>query len=388
MRKVLVIALGLGLVLGLTGCSAIGQALRAALPELAATPTAEVVTATPSPLRVELPGLTAADIVRAEEDLVAGIYKQVSPAVVHITSRVMEMSFFFGPLPREGTGSGFVIDGEGHIVTNYHVIENAESVEVTLVDGSVLPARVIGTDPQSDLALIQVDGLAGKLQPIGLGHSADLQVGQRAIAIGNPFGLDRTLTTGVISSLGRPLEIDDRVLYDVIQTDAAINPGNSGGPLLDSSGQVIGVNTAIQSEAENIGFAVPVDTVRRVVPELLAHGRYRHPWTGFEGYSITPGLAKALELPVERGILVARMVRGSPAAEAGLRGATRQVIVGNSRVLAGGDVITAIDGRPVADNNDLGRYLELQARVGQTVELTVLREGREQTLSLQLAESP
>ena len=389
-RPVFVALLAIGLAVALSGCCFAGRTGREASPSPTAQPTSTpvvaVATPTPGPVKVDLEGLSVADIVRAEEALVADIYDRVSPAVVHITSRVVEMDFFFGPMPSEGTGSGFIIDREGHIVTNNHVVANARSVEVTLADGTVLPAAIIGTDTANDLALIKVDAPPEKLQPVELGESASLRVGQRAIAIGNPFGLDRTLTVGVISSLGRPLEIDDQVIYDVIQTDAAINPGNSGGPLLDSSGRVIGVNTAIRSEAENIGFAVPVDTVRRVVPELLAHGRYRHPWAGFVGYAITPGLAEALELPVQQGVLVARVVPGSPAARAGLRGARRQVLVGNYRVLAGGDIVIAVDGQRVASTRDLDRYLEMHTRVGQTVELTVLRDGRQLTLSVELIE--
>ncbi len=395
MKRLLVIASLGALALGAIGCCPAELALRPALatptPGPTATPAIVVVTATPVPasLPAAPTGLTQADIARAEEALVVDIYQRVSPAVVHITSRVTEMDFFFGPLPREGTGSGFIVDREGHIVTNNHVIENAESVEVTLVDGTALPARVVGADPVSDLAVLQVQAPPDKLSPVELGQSASLKVGQRAIAIGNPFGLDRTLTVGVISSLGRPLELENgSFMYDIVQTDAAINPGNSGGPLLDSYGRVIGVNTAIRSGAENIGFAVPVDTVRRVMPELLAHGRYRHPWAGFVGYSITPSLAEALALPVKQGILVARVSSDGPAAAAGLRGATEEVIVGNSRVLAGGDIVVAVDGRAVVDNQSLARYLELETRVGQTIVLTILRAGREQTLSFVLVESP
>ncbi len=391
MRKPgLIAAVVAALAVALAGCCFTGQTARTTpAPPTAGptqTPIIVIATPTPGPLVVGLEGLSLADIVRAEEALVADIYDRVSPAVVHITSRVIEMDFFFGPMPSEGTGSGFIIDREGHIVTNHHVVANADSVEVTLADGTVLPADVIGTDPGNDLALIKVEAIPEELQPVELGESASLRVGQRAIAIGNPFGLDRTLTVGVISSLGRPLEIDNQVIYDVIQTDAAINPGNSGGPLLDSGGRVIGVNTAIRSGAENIGFAVPVDTVRRVIPELLTHGRYRHPWVGFVGYSITPGLAEALKLPVQQGVLVARVAPSSPAARAGLHGATRQVRVGNYRVLAGGDIVTAIDDQAVTSTRDLDRYLELQTRVGQVVELTVLRNGQELVLSVELIE--
>jgi 2-alkenal reductase len=252
-----------------------------------------------------------------------------------------------------------------------------------------VPAEIVGTDPYSDLAVIKIDVPPDKLYPVELGSSVDLRVGQRAIAIGNPFGLDRTLTTGVISSLGRPLETESgQVIYNVIQTDAAINPGNSGGPLLDSQGLVIGVNTAIQTGAENIGFAIPVDTVKRVVPELIEKGRYRHPWLGDLSYSIDSELAQNLGLPVDKGILIAQIYRDSPAAKAGLRGGNRQVIVGNRRIITGGDIIVAIDGRPVKSNEDLTVYLETETQVGQVVELTILRGDQEMTIEAKLDEMP
>jgi S1-C subfamily serine protease len=330
-----------------------------------------------------------AEAVDVEEQRIISIYEKASPAVVHIASQVITMSFFWGPIPQEGTGSGFVIDSKGHIVTNNHVVEGADEVHVTLADGTRVPAEIVGTDPYSDLAVIKIDVPPDKLYPVELGSSVDLRVGQRAIAIGNPFGLDRTLTTGVISSLGRPLEVESgQVIYNVIQTDAAINPGNSGGPLLDSQGRVIGVNTAIQTGAENIGFAIPVDTVKRVVPELIEKGRYRHPWLGDLSYSIDSELAQNLGLPVDKGILIAQIYRGSPAAKAGLRGGNRQVIVGNRRIIAGGDIIVAIDGRPVKSNEDLTVYLETETQVGQVAELTILRGDQEMTIEVKLDEMP
>jgi len=349
------------------------------------TPTPIVIVVTPTPLPLQM----LLEMADAEEQLVINVYEKASPAVVHIASRVITMSFFWGSIPQEDTGSGFIIDKEGHIVTNNHVIEGADEVHVTLADGTRELAEVVGSDPFNDLAVIKINVSAEKLHPVELGSSADLRVGQRAIAIGNPFGLDRTLTTGVISSLGRPLEVErGRVIYNVIQTDAAINPGNSGGPLLDSRGRVIGVNTAIHTGAENIGFAVPVDTVKRVVPELIETGRYRHPWLGTLSYSIDPELAQGLGLPVEKGLLVAQIYRGSPAAQAGLRGGDRQVIVGNRRIIAGGDIIVAIDGRPVENHENLTVYLETETRVGQVVELTVVRDGREMTIEVELGEVP
>lgn len=339
-----------------------------------------------TPTRLPDPLLAPLD---AEEQLIANVYERVAPAVVHITSRVTRLTFFFGPAPSEGTGSGFVIDNEGHIVTNYHVIENADSVEVLLSDETQAPATIVGVDPPNDLALLKIDAPPEQLSPVELGSSAELRVGQRAIAIGNPFGLDRTLTAGVISALGRPLQTsEDNVIFDVVQTDAAINPGNSGGPLLDSRGRVIGVNTAIRQNAEGIGFAVPVDTLKRVLPPLKELGYYPHPWLGFVGYDIRPGLAEALDLPVESGILVAQLFRDGPAAAAGLRGAQEEVIIGNRRILAGGDVVVGVDQEPIDEWNDLHAYLELETQVGDRVTVHVLRDGEPVEIEMEVAARP
>lgn len=324
-----------------------------------------------------------------EEELITNLYQRVGQTVVHITSRVTAMNFFFGAVPSEGTGSGFILDADGHVVTNYHVIEGADSIEVTLADESTLEATVVGIDPPNDLALLRIDAPPDSLTPVELGDSSSLRVGQRAIAIGNPFGLDRTLTVGVISALGRPLQTsDDNVIFNVVQTDAAINPGNSGGPLLDSRGRVIGVNTAIRQDAQGIGFAVPVNTVKRVLPALMEHGYYPHPWLGFLGYDITPGLARALELAVRDGILVAQVYRDSPAAQAGLRGAQREVIVGNQRLLAGGDIVVGIDEEQVGDWQDLSQYLEISTQVGDEVTLHIVRDGEQLALAMTVAEQP
>jgi len=335
----------------------------------APTQTPYVIVATPTPLSET--DLAPIDI---EEELISNLYERVSPSVVHVASRVVTMDFFFGPMSSEGTGSGFVWDDQGHIVTNYHVIADADRVEVILSDESRVEAEVIGVDPRNDLAVLRVDPLVTQLQPLTLGVAEDIRVGQRAIAIGNPFGLDRTLTTGVISALGRPLQTEDgQVIFNVVQTDAAINPGNSGGPLLNSRGEVVGVNTSIQQGAEGIGFAVPVDTLQRVVPVLISAGRYQHPTLGLLGYSINAALAEELRLPVERGVLVAQLARGGPADAAGIRGAQEQVIIGNQRVLSGGDIILAIDRHDVTDWNELQEYLELNTHVGDTVTLSLLR---------------
>jgi S1-C subfamily serine protease len=349
-------------------------------PDPTATPI--VLVATPTPLGEDM--LEPIDI---EEQLVTNLYERVGPSVVHITAQVITVNFFFGPLPNEGTGSGFVYDDQGHIVTNYHVIEGAESIEVKFSDEFEVPARVVGIDPPNDLAVLALETLPEDLQPLTLGSSSALRVGQRTIAIGNPFGLDRTLTTGVVSALGRPLRTEDEdLIFDVIQTDAAINPGNSGGPLLNSRGEVIGINTAIREDAQGIGFAVPVNTVKRIVPVLIADGTYPHPWTGLLGYSIEADLARRLRLPVDKGILVAQLYRDGPAALAGIRGAAQEVIVGNRRYLIGGDIITAVNGQPVTGWDSLSQYLELNTAVGDIVTLSLIRQG--QTLEVELTLMP
>ena len=352
----------------------------------AVPPRVVVVVATPTP------GPPPEGIDIGEERVIA-VYQQVSPAVVFITTRVLRESFFFGVYPEEGAGSGFLWDREGHIVTNYHVVEGAQTVEVSFGDDRVREATIVGVDPINDLAVLRVEDPPADVTPITPGDGSTLRVGQRAIAIGNPFGkFERTLTTGVVSALNRTVTIDENtVLRHVIQTDAAINRGNSGGPLLDSSGRLIGVNSAIYSPSgtsAGVGLAISVDTVVRVVPELIARGRYPHPWLGVVGYDITPALAKALALPVEQGLLVARIYRNSPAASAGLRGARREVVVGNRIILAGGDIITAIDGRPIHSMDDLEAYLEEETRVGQTVTVEVLREGEPLSLTAELIEMP
>lgn len=347
----------------------------------APTQTPYIIVATPTPL-------SEADLrpLDVEEQLITNLYERVGPSVVHIASRVVTMDFFFGPMASEGTGSGFVWDDQGHIVTNYHVIADADRIEVIFSDESQAEAEVVGIDPRNDLAVLRVDPSTTRLQPVQLATAEAMRVGQRAIAIGNPFGLDRTLTTGVISALGRPLETEDgEFIFNVIQTDAAINPGNSGGPLLNSRGEVIGVNTSIRQGAEGIGFAVPVETVRRIVPVLIAEGRYQHPSLGLLGYSITAALADELALPVERGILVAQLLRGGPADVAGVRGAQQQVVVGNRRILAGGDIIVAIDGVEVVDWNGLQEYLELNKRVGEFVTLSLLRGQEPLQITVTLA---
>jgi S1-C subfamily serine protease len=387
-RTIIWVALA-SLVVGvMLGCSFVSQLIPTPLPT--PTPTPRVVAvATPTTVLPTLPAdLSGLDL---EEQRVIDVYARVGPAVVFITSEIPVFTFF-GVETQEGTGSGFVIDTEGHIITNNHVVENAERIIVTLDDETSVEARLVGTDPGNDVAVIQIDVPRDKLHPVRLGTSADLRVGQTAIAIGNPFRLDRTLTTGVISSLGRPLNTESgRPIFDVIQTDAAINPGNSGGPLLNTKGEVIGVNTAIVSPSGGsvgLGLAVPIDTVRRVANSIIEKGYYPHPWLGVSGISVIPELAESLGLPVERGVLVAEVTRGQAAANAGLRGGDRRVRVGNYVVPIGGDIVIAIDGASIRAMEDLVRHLETKTEVGQLVELTIMREGREQMVQVRLGEQP
>jgi len=307
-----------------------------------------------------------------EESLTIALFRKASPSVVNITTLTVRPDFLSLNLLEipEGTGSGFVWDNAGHIVTNFHVIQNADSAQVTLADQSTLRARRIGVSPDKDLAVLQIDVPKRRLRPISIGSSNDLRVGQKVYAIGNPFGLDQTLTTGVISALGREIEsVTRRPLRGVIQTDAAINPGNSGGPLLDSAGRLIGVNTQIFSPSGasvGIGFAIPVDTVNRVVPQLIRYGKIIRPGLGVKVAG--DQLSREWGLP---GVLVLEVVPGKAAAKAGIR-PTRRDLTGQWVV---GDVIIAMDGKQIDSVNNLYLALE-QYKIGETVTLTVLREGK------------
>jgi S1-C subfamily serine protease len=339
-----------------------------------------VVTATPAPPQAA----TATPIIQVSnelEDLYVNLYERASPSVVHITSRSQVFDFYRGTVPQEGTGSGFVYDDQGHIVTNQHVVEGADEVEVVLADGTAAKAKIIGSDAYNDLAVLKVDGVnPDLLKPLPLGVSHGLKVGMRVIAIGNPFGLDRTLTTGVISALGRTIERDNQAaLGEMIQTDAAINPGNSGGPLLNLHGEIIGVNSSIQSPSGGsvgIGFAVPIDTLKRVVPELIANGRFVHPSLAFNAYEINSDLADALKLPVQKGLLIAQLQSGGSAERAGVHGATGRMRSYNGYLHTGGDILTAIDDKPIATRDAMTIYLETTKRAGDTVRLTIIRDGK------------
>lgn len=311
------------------------------------------------------------------------VYREMSPGVVHITRTVDVQHGFWGVYPQQGTGSGSIIDNQGHILTNFHVVRNARRIDVTLANKSNYKASVVGIDPQNDIAVIKIDAPADKLNIIPLGTSKDLVVGEKVLAIGNPFGLDRTLTTGVISGLGRPLETDDgRVIENVIQTDASINPGNSGGPLLDKYGNMIGVNTAIFSPSGGsvgIGFAIPIDIVKSIIPELIAQGRVRRGYLGVSMVPLTPAIAQEFNINVNEGVIVVRVLPDSAADNAGLRG------LPNSKEI--GDIVISVDGKPVKDSGELANIIS-NHKPGDKLTFGVLRDGKQIQLTVTLDEQP
>jgi putative serine protease PepD len=320
------------------------------------------------------------------------VYQQLRASVVEITSTVNGR---FGQ--SEGEGSGVIIDEQGFILTNYHVVSGADTLEVTLADGSTLPATMAGYDAGNDLAVIRIDPSAGGLTAAPLGDSDQLQVGDTVFAIGNPFGLEGTFTEGIISALSRTYSSDSttRPLRNLIQTDAAVNPGNSGGPLVNCYGEVIGINALLENptgDSVNVGvaFAVPINTAKQFLPAMLAGETVSHPWLGIAGQEITPALAQELDLPVDEGVYVTLVAAGSPAQRAGLEGAFRSEAQAtqSSSVPSGGDVIVAADGQTVASVEDLAGYLDTQKTPGDTVQLQVVRAGQELSLEATLAEWP
>ena len=354
--------------------------------------------------------LEASEVLDVLQNALTQIYEQVSPSVVNIQMTMdsigqAEIPSFPGmpSLPdnmpeQQGLASGFVWDTNGHIVTNNHVVDGASELSVTFYDGTTVPAKVVGTDPNSDLAVIKVDVPADQLHPVQMADSTGVKVGQLAVAIGNPFGLEGTMTVGFVSALGRSLPVDSRSLTgsytipDIIQTDAPINPGNSGGVLVDDQGQVIGVPTAIESTSgtnAGIGFAVPSAIVQKVVPALIDEHTVEYSWLGIQGTTMTADLAEAMELDRDqRGALVIAVTADSPAEKAGLHGSDTQVDLDGEQAEVGGDVIVAIDDRPVKEFDDLVAYLVGSTSVGDKVNLTILRDGKEQTVEVTLAARP
>ena len=319
------------------------------------------------------------------------VYEKGADGVVNITSTALQTDFFFNVFPTQGSGSGAVLDTKGHILTNHHVVANAQKLEVALADGSRWPAKLIGSDPDNDLAVIKIDAPKEKLKVIPMGDSKNLRIGQKVLAIGNPFGLERTLTTGVISSLGRTIRSEvGALIEDVIQTDAAINPGNSGGPLLNSEGEIIGINSVIISPSGGnvgIGFAIPVNTAKRLIPELISKGYVTHPWIGATIQTLSPAVAKYLKLKIDRGALIAEVLKGGPADKAGLKGGSERVQVGNMIVLVGGDIVVKADDQEITTNEQLIRYVR-EKKIGNTVTFKVYRKDKFENVKVILGERP
>ncbi|MGA7857926.1 MAG: trypsin-like peptidase domain-containing protein [Terracidiphilus sp.] len=340
-----------------------------------------------SPL--ELTEAEAAPAYTAAELNNISVYKRVLPSVVNITSRQVVFDFFYGTVPQEGQGSGFILDKSGHVLTNYHVIEGANrGIQVMLSNKSTYAAKVVGVDKLHDLALLQIN--APNLQPVTLANSSNLAVGQEVYAIGNPFGLSGTMTRGIISSIRSIRNSDGAPIEDAIQTDAAINPGNSGGPLLNSQGEVIGINSLIQTggadQSSGIGFAIPINTAKAVLGDLTRYGRVKRPSLGIVSYAIGPDLAEQIGLAADYGVLIQRVIPGGAAERAGLRGGNEQAYVGNTPIMLGGDLIVAIDGQQVTDPQDISAIMD-KHQAGDTISVTILRGRKQITLKLILGEA-
>jgi serine protease Do len=396
------------LVAGFTGAAIASHVDSGAAPQVAyaAAPSAGLA---PAPAAAATQPTSLADLQTVFED----IYTRVNPSVVNVnvtmsgqspsgfSSQGNPFGFSQPQTVQQALGSGFVWDQQGHIVTNNHVISGASTIQVTFADGSTYAAKLVGADPNSDLAVIKVNAPASELPPVTLADSAQVKVGQLVIAIGNPYGLSGTMTQGIISGLERSLPAGGDsasaqgptyAIPDILQTDAAINPGNSGGVLLDAQGDVIGVTAAIQSPVDansGVGFAIPSDTVKTVVTSIVKTGHYDHPWLGISGTSLTYDLAQAMKLNTnQRGALVIDVTPNSPAAKAGMQGSTQQATINGQTVPVGGDVIIAIDGHAVDSFESMASYLINNTQAGQTVTLTILRQGHQQTLQLKLGVLP
>jgi S1-C subfamily serine protease len=335
--------------------------------------------------------LTVADAQPAytpEESNRIAVYKRTLPSVVNVTSSQLSLDFFYGVVPSESQGSGFILTKDGRILTNYHVIANPQKLEVTLSDKHKYPAKIILQDPAHDLALLQIN--ANNLTPAVLSESRDLQVGQNVYAIGNPFGLNGTMTTGILSSIRSVREPQGATIENALQTDAAINPGNSGGPLLNSRGEVIGMNTLIATggaeQSSGIGFAIPVDTIKAVLSDFSKYGRVRRPSLGIASLAIGPDLAEQMGLPAVGGVLIQRVVPGGAAERAGLRGGNQQAYVGNTPISTGGDFIVAIDDDPITNPQDISEIMD-RHQASDVVTVTFYRGTKKMTAKLTLGEA-
>jgi len=339
------------------------------------------------PASVEITEAAPGESLDGEEQNNISVYKKNIPSVVNVTSRAMQFDFFYGMVPQEGQGSGFVIDKDGHILTNYHVIADARQVEVTLHNRKKYKATVVGTDPPHDLAVIQIK--APELIPAVLGDSRNLQVGQKVYAIGNPFGLAGTMTRGIVSSIRPVREPNGAMIEEAIQTDAAINPGNSGGPLMNWHGEVIGINTMILSSVgqnAGIGFAIPINTAKAVLNDLMTLGRVRRPTLGVRTIPISPELAEEMGLAADYGLLIVQVTPGGSADQAGLRGGSERAYLGNVPIMLGGDLIVAIDDQKVQDEQDLSQMMD-NHRAGDTVKVTIYRGKKKIEVSVALGEA-
>jgi S1-C subfamily serine protease len=340
------------------------------------------------PDRVEISEASSSDeSLDSEEQNNISVYRKNIASVVNITSRAVTFDFFYGLVPAEGQGSGFIIDKDGHILTNYHVIADARQVEVTLHNRKKYRATIVGTDRSHDLAIVQIK--APDLQPMTLGDSTHLQVGQKVYAIGNPFGLSGTLTRGIVSSIRSVQEPDGVAIDEAIQTDAAINPGNSGGPLLNWHGEVIGINTMIASnvgQSAGIGFAIPINTAKAVLNDLVTLGRVRRPALGVRTIPVDPDLADQMGLAADYGLLIVQVVQGGAADRAGLHGGNERAFLGNVPIMVGGDLIVAIDGEKVQDQQDLAQLMN-KHRAGDIVHITVYRGKKKLDVDVTLGEA-
>jgi len=338
---------------------------------------------------LELTEAHAAPAYDAEELNNIAVYKKVSPSVVNITSTTLVFNFFYGTVPQQGQGSGFILDKAGHVLTNFHVVEGANrGIEVQLSNKRRYAAKVVGTDRAHDLALLKIE--APNLEPVTLADSSGLVVGQKVFAIGNPFGLSGTMTRGIISSIRSIRTSSGAPIEDAIQTDAAINPGNSGGPLLNSRGEVIGINTMIASngadQSSGIGFAIPVNTAKAVLADLTRYGRVKRPSLGIVSYAIGPDLASQMGLAADYGVLIQKVLPGGAAERAGLHGGNQQAYVGNMPIMLGGDLIVAIDSQQVTDPQDINSLMD-RHQAGDTIAVTILRGRKQITLKLILGEA-
>ncbi len=341
------------------------------------------------PTHVEITEAAEPQTFDSEEQTNINVYKKVLPSVVNITSRTVQFDFFYGEVPVEGQGSGFIIDREGHILTNYHVIAEASphGIEVTTSDKKKYRAQIVGVDRINDLAVIQIHG-EGQLDPATLGDSKRLIMGQKVFAIGNPFGLAGTMTRGIISSIRPVRGPNGNYIDEAIQTDAAINPGNSGGPLLNSRGEVVGMNTFILSEAgqsAGLGFAIPINAAKAVLNDLITIGSVRRPTLGVVTLPIGPELAGQMGLAAEHGVLILQVVPGGAAERAGLHGGTERAYLGNTQIMLGGDLIVAVDGEDIQDQQDMAHVMN-RHRAGDTVHVTFYRGKRKMEVDIALSE--